>query len=148
MTEVNIKANPMVPESKLQQISCIYYSTQFGLYTIKIIIDFGNNANAIWQSFMKKIALCLQKINVSTKKIDSSPFETFEMVIVSFLVNKQIKSLTFLKKHSYWLILAYILLLEYFSLFLVMFKSISFIKSLDRGCILPQKSCLLLSRLS
>lgn len=38
-------------------------------------------------SFTKQLSLCISKTNISSQKIDGSRFETFDIVIASFLVN-------------------------------------------------------------
>lgn len=58
---------------------------------IEALIDSDREVNIMQSRFVKKLGLCIQKIDVDAQKIDGSRLETFVMVIAFFLVNDKNK---------------------------------------------------------
>ena len=77
----------------LDRFSCIYYPVQFRKdkkATIWALINPRSKLNAITLAYAKQLGLQVRKTDVATQKIDSSSFQTFEMVIASFQIEDKL----------------------------------------------------------
>lgn len=79
----------------LDWVSCIYYPVQFKNNEIWALINSGGEINVMTSTYVAKLSLKVCRTNVRAQKIDGSTFETFEMVLVSFQVEDQLKKACF-----------------------------------------------------
>ena len=70
----------------LDQVPCIHYRVQFckDKETIRALINFGSEVNAITPAYAKKLGLRTQRTDVGAQKIDGSSLNTFGIVIAGF----------------------------------------------------------------
>lgn len=81
---------PVIEASKkddymvLKIISCIHYPVKFKKNKIKALINLGNKSNTMILVYTSKLDLNVYQTNIGAKKIDSSAFEMFIIMLVSF----------------------------------------------------------------
>lgn len=70
----------------LERVLYIHYLLHFqkDISGIKVMIDLNSELNARTLMYISKLGLNVYHINVKAQIIDSSTFETFEMVLASF----------------------------------------------------------------
>ena len=80
-------------DNVLVWIPYIYDSIQFNKSKIyvQILIDFGSKVNAMISEYALKLSLKVCSTNVRAQKINSSIFETFEIVLASFQVEDKLR---------------------------------------------------------
>ena len=81
-----IQATQKRKEVILYWVSCIHYPVQFrkDKETIRALIDFGSEVNAMIPAYAKKLGLQTWRTDVKAQKIDKSSLDTFGMVIAGF----------------------------------------------------------------
>ena len=62
------------------------------------LFDLGNEVNAIYLIFARKLGLVMQTTNVGIQKIDDTTFETYEIVIVVLSITDQVNNIKFFKQ--------------------------------------------------
>lgn len=91
--EINLKAPKKsklqqvaktLEESELWQILYIHYLVQFSKFAIEVFINSNNKVNAMQQSFVKKLGLCIYKTNIGIQKIYDSKLKIFRIVMLCF----------------------------------------------------------------
>ena len=92
---------------ELKQVTCIQYPIAFpgaetqdgsALDPMSALLDLGSKVNIIYPAFAKRLGLVVQTTNIGTQKIDGTTFETYEMVIVAFLVIDQADKIRFFEE--------------------------------------------------
>ena len=104
----------LVPD--IQCIFYILYPIQVKQQLVKVLIDLNGKVNGMNHNFAKKPELRVCKTKIGTQKINNSNQDIFGKVIAFFSIEDKKKSSYFLRRKSYWLTSAYILLLTFFSL--------------------------------
>ena len=97
--------------------------------------DSRSEVNAINPAFLKKLGLVVLFINIGVQKINSTIFETYEMVVATFLAIDQVKKVKFFEKTFLIANISSNVVLGYFFLFLVMQISVFQEENLDRNFI-------------
>lgn len=69
---------------------------------MQALINLNNKVNTMTLTYVFKLNLKIYFINIKTQKIDSSIFNTFEIVLANFLVKNKLKKACFFKKLFYW----------------------------------------------
>ena len=77
---------------------CIQYPVQFQEKQVKVLLNSGNEVNAINPNFAQKLGLKVWKTNVRVQKIDGSTLEIFGMVIADFQVEDKTNRPRFFQK--------------------------------------------------
>lgn len=94
----NKKASAKTPTA-LQGVSCIWYPIKFQEnQEIKNLIYFSSKVNAIISAYTTKLNLSNQKTSLENQKIDSSPLETYKLVLAKFLIQDSLRKVRFFKK--------------------------------------------------
>ena len=80
-----------VNAKELKRVICIQYSITFqgGLTQDPVLtfFDLGSEVNAMHPDFANKLDLIVKSINAGFEKIYSTIFETYEIVVVVFLMS-------------------------------------------------------------
>ena len=97
----------LVSAKKLKQVICTLYFLTFqggviqvglALDSVLTLLDLGNEVNAIYPAFAKKLGFVVEFTNVGTQIIDGTIFKTYEMVVAAFSVIDQSSKVKFFKK--------------------------------------------------
>ena len=79
-------ASKEAPKVILDQVPCIHYPVQLckDRKTIQVLINSGNEVNAMTSIYAKKLGLRTQKTDVGVQTIDGSSLNMFRMIITGF----------------------------------------------------------------
>ena len=82
------------------RVLCIWYPINFWKKSVpvSVLIDSGSKVNAIYLTFVKELGLPIRLIDVGAQKIDGTMLNTFEIVVVAFLVMDKSNQVRFFKK--------------------------------------------------
>lgn len=99
MIEASKKISSKIQKrSELQQISFIYYPTQFGKFLVETFINSDNKINAMQPSYAKELDFRICKTNVIAQKIDSNKLKSYKTVIDFFQVDDKDEKFRFSEK--------------------------------------------------
>lgn len=93
--EIDSKASK---NSKLQWVLSIYYSTRFGEFIHKPLIDSNRRVHVILPKFASKLDFRICKINMSAQKSDGSRLKTCEIKIALFQIDHKDGKLRYFQK--------------------------------------------------
>ena len=79
------KSKGEYPEN-LAQIPCIRYPINFRKQSVSALFNSGSEVNAIHPAFAKELSLLIRPTDVGVQKIDGTTLDTYEIVVVVFLV--------------------------------------------------------------
>ena len=97
----------LVDAKELERVTCTWYPIAFlgdviqddsSLDPVLAILDSGSEVNEMHPAFAEKFGLVVWTTNVGAQKIDSTIFETYEMVVAAFLVTDQSNRVRFFKE--------------------------------------------------
>lgn len=76
----------------LEKVLYIYhlFCFQKDYYETKAFIDLSSKINVITPAYAAKLSFKVQKTDIEAQKIDSSIFDTFEMVLAKFQVEDKL----------------------------------------------------------
>lgn len=76
----------------LEKVSCIHYPLCFRKDTIevKVLLDSGNEINAITLAYAAKIGLKICFTNLEAQKINDFTLDTFRMVLANFQIKDKL----------------------------------------------------------
>ena len=81
------------PRSNLAQVLCIRYPINFETKSVSALFDSGSEVNTIYLTFAK-----VRSTNVGAQKIDNITLDTYEIVIVVFLIKDKANQIKFFEK--------------------------------------------------
>lgn len=73
----------------LKKVPCIEHPVQFEDSKIQVLIDSGNEVNAMTSIYMAQIGFIIKSIDVGAQKINGSTPKTNRMVTATFLVRNK-----------------------------------------------------------
>ena len=94
----------LVSSKELERVTYIQYPIAFqdnetqdgsALNYVLAFFDSGSEVNTMYLIFTKRLGLVVQSINVAAQKIDSTTFETYEMVVAAFSMIDQANKVRF-----------------------------------------------------
>lgn len=85
--------------SELQRALFFCFFALFGEFSIQALIDLSSKFNAMSPSFVRKLSLCICKINVNALKINSSRLSFYGIVIVSFQIDDKDRNSCFFEEN-------------------------------------------------
>ena len=84
--------------TNLAQVPFIQYSITFQKQSVLALLDSKNKVNAIHPTFARKLGLSIKPIDVEAQKIDNTLLNTYEMVVLAFLVMDKANQVRFFEK--------------------------------------------------
>ena len=72
--------------SNLARVSYIQYPITFQKQSVSALLNSKSEINAIYTTFAKQLGLPIRLIDVEAQKIDGTMLDTYEIVVVAFLV--------------------------------------------------------------
>ena len=91
------KSKGEYPEN-LAQVPCIRYPINFEKKSVLALFDLGSKVNAVHPAFAKELGLPIRSTNVGAQKIDGTMLDTFEKVVVAFLVVNKANQVRFFEE--------------------------------------------------
>ena len=79
----------------LQKVPCVYYLIQFKKKEVQALIDSESEVNAMTPTYASRLSFWVYCTDIRAQKLDGSLFETFGMILASFLVEDKLERTRF-----------------------------------------------------